>query len=143
MKQLEAEIKQLKAMSTPKPFLITSCSQGWTPNEEWCYLFSDAESTWDSSHMNCSSYGASLFVMATPQERTFINENKAPAEYWLGLRRQAIIGEPWKQPDGSDFDIWFEIKGEGLCASLNDGVVSSTDCDSYRRWICRKPLRAA
>ncbi|XP_060094737.1 early activation antigen CD69-like [Heteronotia binoei] len=138
-KQLEAEIKQLKVSSTSKPSLTTSCPRGWTWNAEYCYGFSDTDSTWDFAHSNCTSYGASMVVMDTPEEKAFINENKASAEYWIGLRREDI-GKPWKQPDGLDFNDWFDIKGQGLCASLNDGVESSTDCDSQRRWICRKHL---
>lgn len=136
-----AKIKQLEDVSTPKPFPPTSCLPGWILNENSCFFFSVSESTWHASLRNCSSYGASLFVMATRQEMVFINQNKAPAEYWMGLKRKKI-GEPWTQPDGAEFDVWFEIKGEGLCATLNDGVVSSTYCDSHRHWICRRILHA-
>ncbi|XP_054834800.1 C-type lectin domain family 2 member D3-like isoform X1 [Eublepharis macularius] len=141
IKELQAEINKLQATSTSTPLLKTSCPQGWIGDAEgYCYFFSVTESPWNSSRDHCALSGGSLVTMATDLEKAFINNNKGSVEYWLGLRRRKI-GQPWKQPDGSDFDnSLFGIKGNGLCATLNDGVQSSTDCDNRRNWICRKPL---
>ncbi|XP_054834801.1 C-type lectin domain family 2 member D-like isoform X2 [Eublepharis macularius] len=132
--------KPLQATSTPNLLLNASCPQGWISDEErYCYFFSDTESTWDLSLKNCSSSGGSLPMMDTSQEMDFINKNKDATEYWIGLRREKI-GQPWKWTNGTEFNKRFVIKGDSPCATLNDGVQSSTDCDQPRNWICRKPL---
>nr|XP_056701515.1 early activation antigen CD69-like [Euleptes europaea] len=145
IKQLQATTQESNATSASEQLQATPaskpCPQDWIMNAESCYFFSVTESTLESAYRNCSSSGGSLTVMRNVQEETFINKKKDGTEYWLGYRRESI-GDPWKQPDESDFDEWFKIKGDGLCASLNDGVVSSTDCDSQislRRWICKRP----
>ncbi|XP_077180693.1 C-type lectin domain family 2 member B-like isoform X2 [Paroedura picta] len=119
-----------------------TCPKYWLLYEGKCYLFSDAEGTWNSSQKNCTLYGASLVLLDTPEEMAFVRRYKSRTDYWIGLRRKAV-GEPWKWPDGSDFNKWFKIGADGLCAYLNYDAASSTWCHTLRNWICRKFLHAS
>ncbi|XP_053153273.1 C-type lectin domain family 2 member D-like isoform X2 [Hemicordylus capensis] len=124
-----------------QPPVETSCLQGWIMNKGMCYLFSATDETWSSSQSNCSSYGGSFVTIDTQEEREFV-ERKADTDYWINLQRESVE-QPWKWPNGSLVDDRFQIGGEGLCAYLNDKVVSSTYCDQRRNWICRMPVLGA
>lgn len=119
----------------------TSCPKYWLNYEGTCFHFSDVEDTWNSSQKNCSSYGGSLVLVATPEELAFVKRYKSRTDYWIGLQREAV-GEPWKWPNGSVFNNLFEIRADGHCAYLNDEEASSTWCDTRRNWICSKFLHA-
>ncbi|XP_053154674.1 C-type lectin domain family 2 member D-like isoform X3 [Hemicordylus capensis] len=75
-------------------------------------------------------------------QQEFVECNAEPTDYWINLQRESVE-QPWKWPNGSLVSDWFQIKGEGLCAYLNDNIVSSTNCDNHRNWICKKPVLAA
>ncbi|XP_077779658.1 C-type lectin domain family 2 member D-like, partial [Podarcis muralis] len=117
------------------PTCVIPCPQGWVVHEAWCYYFSTAEANWTSSQSNCSSYGGSLTAIDTPSEMKFLLNEKEATDYWIGLRREE--GQPWKWTNGSDFNSWFKIGADGLCAYLNDRNASSSWCTSEREWICR------
>ncbi|XP_038226982.1 C-type lectin domain family 2 member D-like [Dermochelys coriacea] len=63
--------------------------------------------------------------------------HKGPSNHWVGLRREP--GQPWRWVDGAAFNHLFEVRGAGLCAYLDDGVVNSAGCDTERKWACSKP----
>nr|XP_034963106.1 early activation antigen CD69-like isoform X1 [Zootoca vivipara] len=123
--------------SNRDPSCVNLCLQGWVMHQGWCYYFSTAETTWNSSQSNCSSYGGSLTAIDTPSEMKFLHSEKKATDYWIGLRREE--GQLWKWANGSDFDPWFLIGADGQCAYLNDGNVSSSWCTTKRHWICRRP----
>ncbi|XP_054857497.1 C-type lectin domain family 2 member D-like [Eublepharis macularius] len=122
--------------------LSNSCPRGWVRSEGRCYFFSDTEQTWDAGQSHCFSYGGSLVLMDTPQERDFVMRSEDLTDYWIGLRREEV-GQPWKQPNGSLFSDWFPIGGEGLCAYLSSKEVSSTRCVNSQRWICSRLVGAS
>ncbi|XP_053153275.1 C-type lectin domain family 2 member D-like isoform X4 [Hemicordylus capensis] len=134
-------VGKLCAANRKQPPVETSCLQGWIMNKGMCYLFSATDETWSSSQSNCSSYGGSFVTIDTQEEREFV-ERKADTDYWINLQRESVE-QPWKWPNGSLVDDRFQIGGEGLCAYLNDKVVSSTYCDQRRNWICRMPVLGA
>ncbi|XP_053154672.1 C-type lectin domain family 2 member D-like isoform X1 [Hemicordylus capensis] len=97
-----------------------------------------------SSEQHCSPSPIAIIVIfirriAIPE---FVECNAEPTDYWINLQRESVE-QPWKWPNGSLVSDWFQIKGEGLCAYLNDNIVSSTNCDNHRNWICKKPVLAA
>lgn len=118
------------------------CPNGWTQNEERCYFFSDTQATWNDSQSNCSSFGGSLVTMESQQEMDFIHHTKNHLYIWIGLRREERE-QPWKRPNGSLFNNWFPIRGQGWCAYLSEDKVSSTWCESFQFWICSKPAQLA
>ncbi|XP_062825669.1 C-type lectin domain family 2 member B [Anolis carolinensis] len=116
---------------------VLSCPSGWVGYEGKCYNFSESEGTWDSSQNNCSASGASLVVIEDQKEMDFIMQHKRATDYWIGLKREK--GQPWKWPNGTVFNGWFEIGADGPCAYLNDEKASSTLCVTRRNWICSMP----
>nr|XP_005312726.1 early activation antigen CD69-like [Chrysemys picta bellii]XP_042701272.1 early activation antigen CD69-like [Chrysemys picta bellii]XP_042701273.1 early activation antigen CD69-like [Chrysemys picta bellii] len=119
------------------PVAAHCCPDGWVGYGGKCYYFSEAEGTWNNSQSNCSSFGASLAAIDTPQEMAFIKRHKGLSEHWIGLRREP--GQPWKWTNGTEFNRWFEVRAQGECAYLNDDAVTSSWCDTVRYWICSKP----
>uniref|UniRef100_A0A8C3F7H8 C-type lectin domain-containing protein n=1 Tax=Chrysemys picta bellii TaxID=8478 RepID=A0A8C3F7H8_CHRPI len=81
-------------MSSPDPFGSPSCPHNWVGYGGKCYYFSEAGENWNNSQSNCSSFGASLAAIDTPQEMTFLLRCKGKLDHWLGLRREQ--DQPWK-----------------------------------------------
>ncbi|XP_015274917.1 PREDICTED: C-type lectin domain family 2 member B-like [Gekko japonicus] len=119
--------------------LWNGCPLGWIKKETSCYFVSHGQQDWDSSQTNCSSYGASLLTLDSKQEWALVNSGGH--ECWIDLQRKKE-DEPWKWRNGSDV-TQFEVKGTGLCAYVSHDMVSSTNCDNIRHWLCRKPVHAA
>uniref|UniRef100_A0A8C0QN13 C-type lectin domain-containing protein n=1 Tax=Chelonoidis abingdonii TaxID=106734 RepID=A0A8C0QN13_CHEAB len=113
------------------------CPDSWVGYGRKCYYFSEAERDWNNSQNNCSSFGASLAEIDTPQEMAFIKRHKDLSEHWIGLRREP--GQVWKWTNGTEFNHWFRIRGGGDCAYLNDEKgVSSSRCYMEREKGIRK-----
>ncbi|CAM4563670.1 unnamed protein product [Lepidochelys kempii] len=115
-----------------------ACPDGWLGYLGKCYYFSETEGNWTDSQNNCSALGASLAVIDTQQEMDFMMRYKDIPNYWIGLRRD--LNQTWKWVSGTKFSNWFIIAGEGLCAFLNSGDISSSGCSREGRWICSKPV---
>ncbi|XP_054834610.1 early activation antigen CD69-like [Eublepharis macularius] len=132
-------VKLSHCQVTPGPSDESSCSQDWVKTATAAYFFSTEEGDWNSSQNYCTSCSGSLVTIDNQQEMDFIMRKRGLAEYWLGLWREKLQ-QPWKTPNGSPFNNWYTIEGGGLCAYLNDQVVSSTWCSNNRYWICKKVL---
>ncbi|XP_067412469.1 C-type lectin domain family 2 member B-like, partial [Emydura macquarii macquarii] len=115
---------------------VPLCPEGWIGYLGKCYYFSEAEGNWAVSQSNCSSFGASLAVIDTMQEKAFMLRYKGLSEHWIGLRREE--GQPWRWVNGAEFNKLFGVKANGKCAYLIDAVVSSSWCHTLRNWICTK-----
>ncbi|KAH1182644.1 hypothetical protein KIL84_004136, partial [Mauremys mutica] len=115
-----------------------ACPEGWVGYGGKCYYFSELEGNWSSSQSHCSSLGASLAGIDTLQENAFMLRYKGPPDHWIGLQREQ--DQPWKWPNGTEFNNLFEVRGGGDCAYLNEkAAVSSSRCYTRRNWICSKP----
>ncbi|XP_077187309.1 C-type lectin domain family 2 member B-like isoform X3 [Paroedura picta] len=110
------------------------CPHGWIMNQESCFHVLDLEGTWEAGQRNCSSLGASLAVIDNLEKLNSAVSHKGSFNHWVGLLREP--GESWKWLDGTTFNNHFEVEGEGQCAYLNNGVVSSTSCSIEKKWLC-------
>ncbi|KAH1183199.1 C-type lectin domain family 2 member D-like [Mauremys mutica] len=125
-------------MSRCPSYVTAACPDGWVGYQGKCYYFSGSEGSWSASQNNCSSLGASLAVIDSKQDLEFMLRYKEPPLYWIGLRRDSP-GQPWKWTNGTEFNKWFQIGGDGSCAYLNNPGVSCSQCYSERRFICSQP----
>uniref|UniRef100_A0A8C8RZP3 C-type lectin domain-containing protein n=1 Tax=Pelusios castaneus TaxID=367368 RepID=A0A8C8RZP3_9SAUR len=117
-----------------------ACPDGWVGHRGKCYYFSEGEGNWTYSQTHCSALNASLAGIDTQQDLDFMVRFKGRFDHWIGLRRDP--GQPWKWANGTEFNNWFQIGGEGDCAYLNNqnnARVSSSQCTGVRFWICSKP----
>ncbi|XP_032643802.1 C-type lectin domain family 2 member B-like [Chelonoidis abingdonii] len=133
-------IVALAVVISPVPKSLLSepcCPDGWVGYRGKCYYFSEAEGNWESSQHNCSSLGASLAAIETPQDLAFLMRYKGHTYHWIGLRREE--SEPWKWVDATEFNNMFVVRGGGYCAYLNDVAVISSRCQTEKNWICSKP----
>uniref|UniRef100_A0A8C8VGB3 C-type lectin domain-containing protein n=1 Tax=Pelusios castaneus TaxID=367368 RepID=A0A8C8VGB3_9SAUR len=125
--------------SPPAPACsVAACPDGWVGYRGRCYYFSEVEADWTSSQSNCSAHGASLAGIDSQQEMDFMMRYKGLSDYWIGLRRAP--DQPWKWPNGTEFNNWLKIRGGENCAFLNQKDVGTSGCSGERFWICSKPL---
>uniref|UniRef100_A0A8C3F896 C-type lectin domain-containing protein n=1 Tax=Chrysemys picta bellii TaxID=8478 RepID=A0A8C3F896_CHRPI len=94
-------------MSSPDPFGSPSCPHNWVGYGGKCYYFSEAGENWNNSQSNCSSFGASLAAIDTPQEMTFLLRCKGKLDHWLGLRREQ--DQPWKWFNGTKLNDLLQL----------------------------------
>ncbi|XP_039374614.1 C-type lectin domain family 2 member D-like isoform X1 [Mauremys reevesii] len=124
--------------SPPWPPAASCCPDGWIRIQGKCYYFSKAEENWTYSQNFCSSHGASLAEIESPQELGSLLPYKGRLDHWIGLRKDT--GQVWKWADGTEFDHWFQIHGGADCAQLDeDFTVVTSSCSTPRKWICSKP----
>ncbi|NXC77229.1 CLC2E protein, partial [Anhinga anhinga] len=108
----------------------------WLGFQGKCYYFSDVESDWSSGQESCVALEASLAVISSMEELTFIKRYKGGANHWFGLRKE---DGSWRWTNGTAFNNWFEVRGGGPCAYLNQESISSSLCDTKKNWLCSRP----
>ncbi|KGL95103.1 C-type lectin domain family 2 member E, partial [Charadrius vociferus] len=122
----------------PRPRPCFRCPFDWIGYRGKCYYFSEAEGNWTSSQDNCSALGASLAVLDSVEDLSFVMRYKGSSEHWIGLSREDEE-QPWEWVNRSRFSHLFGIRGGGLCAYLTDDGLSSSRCGAERNWVCNKP----
>uniref|UniRef100_A0A6I8P6N5 C-type lectin domain-containing protein n=1 Tax=Ornithorhynchus anatinus TaxID=9258 RepID=A0A6I8P6N5_ORNAN len=125
-----------KIQTSPRIPLAAPCPDNGNGFQGKCYYFSEDKRNWTSSQSFCTSHAAALIVIDTSWVMDLLMSDKGPCDYWTGLSREA--GQDWKWTNGTKFTGWFEIKGRGECAYLNDERVSRARNYTNRRWICSK-----
>ncbi|XP_075769454.1 C-type lectin domain family 2 member D-like [Pelodiscus sinensis] len=139
MAKLEAEMGQVKVSLSGRSPAVQgpACPDGWVGYQGKCFYFSEGEGNWTYSRSRCSALGASLAGIDNKQEMDFLLRYKGKFDHWISLWRDP--GQPWKWANGTEFNNWFGIGGDGDCAYLNENRVSSLRCASEGHWICSKP----
>lgn len=124
-------------LAGPGPPVVPCCPDSWIGYRGKCYYFSEAEGNWTYGQSQCSVFNASLAVIDSEQEKDFLLRYKGFLDRWIGLRKEP--GQPWRWPNGTEFDQRFPIKGGGDCVFLMDeDWFGSSRCRTWRRWICSK-----
>ncbi|XP_069837883.1 C-type lectin domain family 2 member D-like [Dendropsophus ebraccatus] len=114
------------------------CEDGWIWYKKKCYYFSTNISEWEKSQDFCATRSASLAVVDSPQELSFMIRYKGSPDHWIGLKRENNT-LPWVWTNGSIFTETFQIAGVSDCVLVNSGRISSASCYSDKHWICSKP----
>ncbi|NXY20912.1 CLC2E protein, partial [Atrichornis clamosus] len=122
----------------PRPQPCFQCPFDWIRYRRKCYYFSEVEGNWTFSRDNCSALGASLAMLDSMEDLSFVMRYKGISEHWIGLLREDEE-QPWQWVNSSPLSHLFRIHGSGLCAYLDDNELSSSDCSTERSWICNKP----
>ncbi|KAF2978165.1 hypothetical protein EK904_007296 [Melospiza melodia maxima] len=113
------------------------CPFDWIRYRGKCYYFSEVEGNWTYSQDNCSALGASLAMLDSMEDLSFVMRYKGISEHWIGLLREDEE-QPWMWVNRSPLSHLFRIHGSGLCAYLDDNGLSSSHCSTERSWICNK-----
>lgn len=113
------------------------CPEDWIGHQKKCYYFSNSEKNWSSCHEHCVSYGASLAVIDSQEEMSFLLRHKSLPDHWIGLRRNNSL-QPWKWMDGTFLHETFTVHGGGKCAYLNHDSIASSSCTREEHWVCSK-----
>uniref|UniRef100_A0A8C3RIY2 C-type lectin domain-containing protein n=1 Tax=Chelydra serpentina TaxID=8475 RepID=A0A8C3RIY2_CHESE len=130
--------KSKPPVAAPGPPAGPCCPDGWIGYRGKCYYFSETEGNWTYSQSQCSAFSASLAAIDSEQEKDFLLRYKGFLDRWIGLQREP--GQPWRWPNGTEFDLRFPIRGGGNCVFLMDeDWFGSSRCSTWRRWICSKP----
>ncbi|NWH47660.1 CLC2E protein, partial [Fregata magnificens] len=109
----------------------------WLGFQGKCYYFSAVESNWTTAQESCVALGASLAIISTMDELVFIKRCKGEANHWFGLRKEK--DDSWWWTNGTAFNNWFEVRGGGPCAYLNQERISSSLCHTKKNWLCSRP----
>ncbi|XP_060127170.1 C-type lectin domain family 2 member D [Zootoca vivipara] len=124
----------------PSPSTPTECCpDGWIGYQRKCYYFSESDRNWTYSQNYCDSFNASLVVIDSQEEMSFLRRYKGPADHWIGLQR-TDDQEPWRWINGTIFNFWFDIRGGGKSAYMNHQGVASSNGRHEGPWICSKPV---
>ncbi|XP_003829692.1 C-type lectin domain family 2 member A [Pan paniscus] len=114
-----------------------ACSGDWLGVRDKCFYFSDDTRNWTASKIFCSLQKAELAQIDTREDMEFLKRYAGTDMHWIGLSRKQ--GDSWKWTNGTTFNDWFEIIGNGSFAFLSaDGVHSSRGFIDIK-WICSKP----
>ncbi|XP_030824181.1 uncharacterized protein LOC115915166 isoform X1 [Camarhynchus parvulus] len=70
------------------------CPFDWIRYRGKCYYFSEVEGNWTSSQDNCSALGASLAMLDSTEDLSFVMRYKGISEHWIGLLREDEE-QPW------------------------------------------------
>ncbi|NXM70293.1 CLC2H protein, partial [Serilophus lunatus] len=123
----------------PHPQPCFQCPFDWIMYRGKCYYFSEAERrNWTSSQDNCSALGASLAMLDSMEDLSFLMRYKGTSEHWIGLLREDEQRQ-WQWVNHSVLSHLFRVRGDGLCAYLDDNGLSSSHCSTERSWVCNKP----
>nr|XP_009926604.1 PREDICTED: C-type lectin domain family 2 member E-like isoform X2 [Haliaeetus albicilla] len=79
----------------PRPQPCFRCPFDWIGYRGKCYYFSEAEGNWTSSQDNCSALGASLAMLDSLEDLSFVIRYKGISEHWIGLSREDEE-QPWR-----------------------------------------------
>ncbi|XP_006038715.2 early activation antigen CD69-like [Alligator sinensis] len=123
------------------PSCTAACPDRWVGYRGKCFFFSETKESWNLSQSHCISLGASLGVIDSPAELTFMQRYVGPLHYWIGLHR--ATSQAWRWTSGILFNDLFKITGEGHCAYMNNNNISSARCSSERHFICSRPDNCA
>ncbi|KAM6228703.1 C-type lectin domain family 2 member B-like isoform 2-T2 [Spheniscus humboldti] len=123
--------------SLPRPDFSHVCPDTWLGFQGKCYYFSETENNWTTSQERCEALGASLAVISTVDELVFIKRYKGEANHWFGLQKEK--DGSWWWMNGTAFNNWFEVRGGGQCAYLNQERISSSLCHTKKNWLCSRP----
>ncbi|KAM6899729.1 C-type lectin domain family 6 member A-like [Xenentodon cancila] len=131
------------------------CLDGWVPQGEKCFLFSQNRADWISSQYRCMSLGGAVVVVKTEEEQEFLFKMAQSLSqgdsYWIGLRSSSSDGA-WQWSDGSPVEkspqFWEhepDKAGDGmeLCGRLTPGEKYwrswlYSRCSSHMKSICER-----
>ncbi|XP_014814354.1 PREDICTED: C-type lectin domain family 2 member B-like [Calidris pugnax] len=121
----------------PRPAPCFRCPFDWIGYRGKCYYFSEVEGNWTSGQDNCSALGASLAMLDSLEDLSFVRRYQGTSEHWIGLSR-GDEDQPWKWVNNSHFSQPFWIHGGGLCVYVTEDGLGSSSCDARRSWVCNK-----
>ncbi|XP_054832969.1 C-type lectin domain family 2 member D-like isoform X2 [Eublepharis macularius] len=78
-----------------------ACPDHWIGYHGKCYYKSEEEGDWNISATKCSSFGATLALIDSQSDLSFLVNLTRPVHHWIGLSRQT--GQAWKWQDGTEF----------------------------------------
>uniref|UniRef100_A0A493T4L8 C-type lectin domain-containing protein n=1 Tax=Anas platyrhynchos platyrhynchos TaxID=8840 RepID=A0A493T4L8_ANAPP len=113
------------------------CPDTWIGFQSKCYYFSENESNWKTSLEKCKAMEASLTSIDSLEELAFIKHYMGQGNHWFGLHEDVNGRCRWT--NGTAFNDWFEVWGDGPCVYLNQEKISSALCHMEKYWICSRP----
>nr|XP_047912213.1 C-type lectin domain family 2 member A-like isoform X4 [Anser cygnoides] len=125
-----------KCPSCPSP-ILPSCSENGIGFGEKCFYFVEEEADWNRSQSFCLSRRAQLATIDSQEDLGFIMRYKGQGNHWFGLHEEG--NGQWRWTNGTAFNTWFEMRGGGPCAYLNQEKISSALCHTEKYWICSRP----
>ncbi|XP_060094219.1 C-type lectin domain family 2 member D-like isoform X1 [Heteronotia binoei] len=130
-------VRKPQPCSPCPPLADAACPQHWIGYHGKCYYKSEDDGDWNSSETKCSTFGATLALIDSQWDLSFLVNMTRPVHHWIGLSRQT--GLVWKWQNGTEFEDQFLVRGDNVCAYLDNTGVSSTRCSLEKNFLCSQP----
>ncbi|KAK2542392.1 hypothetical protein Q9233_000484 [Columba guinea] len=127
-------VKKCPSYPSCPSHVLPSCLNNGIGYGEKCFYFIEDEAEWNKSRIACVSLGAHLATIDSWEELRFLLRYGRSLHYWLGLQREE--SGPWKWVNGSLFNNWFDVRGKGQCAYINQDGISSDWCSQTKFSVC-------
>ncbi|XP_048338828.1 C-type lectin domain family 2 member D-like [Sphaerodactylus townsendi] len=130
-------VRKPQPCSPCPPAADAACPDRWIGYHGKCYYKSEHEGDWNASGTTCSKFGATLALIDSHWDLSFLVNLTRPDHHWIGLSRQT--GQVWTWQNGTEFENQFLVRGDNRCAYLDDTGVSSTRCSQEKNFLCSQP----
>ncbi|KAK2542389.1 hypothetical protein Q9233_000481 [Columba guinea] len=127
-------VKKCPSYPSCPSHVLPSCLNNGIGYGEKCFYFIEDKAEWNKSRIACVSLGAHLATIDSWEELRFLLRYGRSLHYWLGLQREE--SGPWKWVNGSLFNNWFDVRGKGQCAYINQDGISSDWCSQTKFSVC-------
>ncbi|XP_064259268.1 uncharacterized protein LOC135289525 isoform X2 [Passer domesticus] len=121
------------------------CPFDWIRYRGKCYYFSEVEGNWTSSQDNCSALGASLAILDSVEDLSFVMRYKGISEHWIGLFREHEQ-QPWQWVNRSALSHLLSEMGLHLPSGLPKELKKSLSSCCHQSdvlWEALEKLRAS
>ncbi|KAM9114871.1 C-type lectin domain family 10 member A-like [Pangshura tecta] len=128
---------------------ISWCQSGWYQDQGRCYLFSQANQSWEAARNSCLAQNADLVVINDQREQDYLVRRAVSVRHWIGFTDQGTEGTwRWVDNTSAEFTKWNEREPNNLlmngidyenCAHLlESGLWNDEICSNSYRWICER-----
>ena len=115
------------AFATFNSFSGTSCPNGWTLFNNYCYLVSSAVTSWDQAQKYCEYLGAELVKIRGAEENDFVLDLSKQAtsvtKVWIGLQWYTGDDFYWYDYSVPDYTNWAPDQPNGELTSHADRCI--------------------
>ncbi|ALA62539.1 C-type lectin family protein [Turkeypox virus] len=112
----------------------TVCGEEWIQYGKKCYYFSTVTNNKTTASSECKSMNGKLASIDNAKEANFMLRYNCGEDHWIGIER-SNDNTTWVNEDGKPCNDII-VKGNGVCAYLGNGLIESTICSDYKKWIC-------
>ena len=125
---------------------LPKCASGWIRKNKTCYKAFNAQKTWQEARTHCETLSASLPVVLSSEENSFLSRMMLTPSSWIGASRCRTDEFCW--PDGSS--VRWAAWNQGEPNNVSEGCVNilfkinvtgkwnDASCTKKKSFICTR-----